>query len=82
MKKCPCCDFLTIDDSAEVITDICPVCFWQYDEIAQSKPDSIIGPNRVSLNTAKRNYQLLGASEKSVIDKVRLPYDEEFFTHM
>lgn len=62
MKKCPGCGFLTIDDSAEVITDICSVCFWQYDEIVQSKPDSITGPNRVSLNTAKRNYQFMKIS--------------------
>ena len=82
MRKCPCCGFLTIDDSTEIITDICEVCFWQYDEIAQNRPDRIIGPNRVSLNTAKRNYQLFGASEKRFLDRVRLPYDEEFFTHM
>lgn len=31
MIRCPVCNYLTIDDSFEVITDICPVCFWQYD---------------------------------------------------
>lgn len=37
--------YLTIDDSQKVITDICDVCFWQYDEVAQNTPDSIIGEN-------------------------------------
>ncbi|MCH5259572.1 MAG: hypothetical protein J1F18_07460 [Lachnospiraceae bacterium] len=31
MIRCPVCNYLTIDDSFEVITEICPVCFWQYD---------------------------------------------------
>lgn len=53
----------------------------EYFGLCDNSP-SIIGPNRVSLNTAKRNHQLFGASEKGVIDKVRLSYDEEFFTHM
>lgn len=35
MKRCPCCGYLTIDDTNEVIDDICEVCFWQYDEVAQ-----------------------------------------------
>ena len=27
MKRCPCCGYLTIDDTNELITDICDVCF-------------------------------------------------------
>ena len=37
----------------------------------------IIGPNKVSLNTAKKNYKLFGASEERFINKVRLPYEDE-----
>ena len=77
MKRCPCCGYLTIDDSDEVITDICEVCFWQYDEVAQSMPDKIIGPNNVSLNIAKKNYKLFGAIEERFLNMVRLPYGEE-----
>ena len=36
MKRCPCCGYLTPDDTDEVITDICDVCFWQYDEVVQN----------------------------------------------
>lgn len=38
MRRCPWCGYLTIDDSNEVITDICDVCFWQYDEVARNEP--------------------------------------------
>ncbi len=27
MKRCPCCGYLTIDDTDELITDICDVAF-------------------------------------------------------
>jgi len=77
MKRCLCCGYLTIDDSNEVITDICEICFWQYDEVAQDNPDKIIGPNSVSLNTAKKNYKLFRASEKKFVNMTRLPFDYE-----
>lgn len=77
MKRCPCCGYLTIDDTNEVIDDICEVCFWQYDEVAQDMPDKIIGANNVSLNTAKKNYILFGAVEERFINMVRKPYADE-----
>ena len=49
MKRCPCCGYLTIDDLDEVITDICEVCYWQYDEVSQNNPLKSIGPNKISL---------------------------------
>lgn len=77
MKRCPCCGYLTIDDTEDIITDICEVCFWQYDEIAQNAPDSIIGANSVSLNVAKKNFVSFGAVEKRFLNMVRLPYEDE-----
>lgn len=78
MKRCHCCGYLTIDDTEEVIVDICPVCFWQYDEISAKSPNRAIGPNKVSLNIAKENFEKFGAMEKDFIDKVRKPYKDEF----
>ena len=46
-------------------------------ETAQDMPDKIIGANKVSLNTAKKNYRLLGAIEGRFIDMVRLPHKDE-----
>jgi len=77
MRRCPCCGYLTIDDSEKVISDICEVCFWQYDEVSQKRPNDIIGANKVSLDTAKKNYQLFGAVEQRFVDMVRLPYKDE-----
>lgn len=77
MKRCPCCGYLTIDDSNDVITDICEVCFWQYDEVAQDVPNRIIGANGVSLNMAKKNFKLFGAVEERFLGMVRPPYEDE-----
>lgn len=77
MRACPCCGYLTIDDSKEVITDICDVCFWQYDEVANEEPNRIIGANKVSLNTARANFRSFGAIEECFITLVRTPYDDE-----
>lgn len=77
MKRCPCCGCLTMDDSDEMITDICDVCFWQYDEMAQNMPNRIIGANKVSLNAAKKNYKLFGAVEERFMNMVRAPYEDE-----
>lgn len=77
-KQCPCCGYYTVDCEYEIITDICDVCFWQYDEIAQKFPDKCIGPNKVSLNEARKNYKHYGACEKEFADRklVRLPLEE------
>lgn len=76
MKKiqCPCCGYYTIEDyGEEILVDICPVCFWQYDWVAQKYPDRCIGPNHVSLNEARKNYQLYGVSEIQFKNCVRPP---------
>ena len=76
MLPCPCCGNYTIIDD-DLIVDICPVCFWQYDIVAQENPDRIIGPNHVSLNTAKENYKKYGAMSFDYQKYVRAPFLEE-----
>lgn len=77
MKRCPCCGYLTIDDTVGYVTDICDVCFWQCDEVAQNIPDRIIGANKVSLNTAIKNYKSFGAVEEHFMNMVRQPREDE-----
>lgn len=77
MIRCPCCKYLTITEIDEVIVDICPVCFWQYDAVGQSVPDKVIGPNKISLNEARNNYIRFGAIRKEVLPFVRPPQDIE-----
>lgn len=78
-KKCPCCGFLAIDTNDEVITDICEVCFWQYDWVAHESPEKVIGANGVSLNDARINYRKYGACKKEFADRklVREPLIDE-----
>ncbi|MBC1484516.1 hypothetical protein HCJ58_14985 [Listeria sp. FSL L7-1509] len=53
MKQCPVCKNYTIQDDY----DICEVCFWEYDKVAQKYPNEIIGANNVSLKQAINNYK-------------------------
>ncbi|WP_406184785.1 CPCC family cysteine-rich protein [Streptomyces sp. NBC_01006] len=58
--------------------EICPVCGWQDDGGDYRDPDRYVGgPNHVTLREARRNYQAFGASERRLIDRVRLPLPEE-----
>lgn len=75
--QCPCCKNFTIDIEDEVIADICPVCFWQYDWVAQKYPGRIIGPNHISLIDAINNYKHFGACKECFKSCVRLPYPDE-----
>ena len=81
MIRCPCCGYLTmkyINANDGFCVDICPVCFWQFDNISNSDPDRSRGPNSVSLNQAKENYKKMGAKEERLLDCVRPPTKEEF----
>lgn len=78
-KKCPCCGFYTIDSDDEVITDICEVCFWQFDITAHEQHERSIGPNGISLDEVKANYKKYGACKREFADQnfVRKPLNEE-----
>lgn len=39
--------------------DICDICDWQDDGLDSRDPDKAIGPNKISLNEAKKHYQNL-----------------------
>lgn len=75
--NCPCCGYYTIDTNDEIIVDICPVCYWQYDEVCHDNPDVVIGPNKVSLNDARKNYKEYKVSDVDFILYVRDPDDTE-----
>jgi len=73
IKRCPSCGYFTVESDF----DICEVCYWQYDAVAQDMPDKVIGPNNVSLHQAQVNYKEFGASEKRFIESVRAPKEDE-----
>lgn len=74
---CPCCGYLTKDEEMIGTYEICPVCFWQDDDIQFREPDYAGGANIGSLNEARQNYRKYGATEKRFINHVRQPYEDE-----
>lgn len=54
--KCPCCGFYTLESRGNY--EICPVCFWEDDEVQESEPDMRGGANQASLNEARENFNM------------------------
>jgi hypothetical protein len=75
--KCPCCGNLTLDEAPPGTFEICPVCYWEDDNVQYDDPDFEGGANDVSLNQARDNFNNFGSSSKEFIDKVRKPFQEE-----
>lgn len=81
--KCKCCGYYTLEDEPldpnlhPGTFEICPVCFWEDDAIQYKNPDYAGGANNVSLNQAKKNFELFGAVEKRLIKYVRKPQADE-----
>jgi len=71
--SCPCCESLTLDEEPPGTFDICPVCFWEDDNVQFDGPDRGGGANRVSLNEARTNFTAFGASEERFRKNVRPP---------
>ena len=38
--------------------DICEICGWQDDDVLVHCPDTLMGPNDMTLNEARKAYQL------------------------
>ena len=74
---CPCCGYLTLDAEAPGTYDICPVCFWEDDNVQLHDPDFAGGANSVSLRQAQTNFKTFGASDRDFIHIVRPPLPEE-----
>ncbi len=74
---CPCCSYKTLDEEPPGTFDICPVCYWEDDDVQFNDPDYAGGANTVSLRQAQKNYASFGASEKRVRGYVRSPNTNE-----
>ncbi|AUX40990.1 uncharacterized protein SOCE26_023920 [Sorangium cellulosum] len=61
LYDCPCCGQRTLEERGHY--EICATCNWEDDPLQEEKPDYEGGANRVSLNTARRNFQLHGTSD-------------------
>ncbi len=74
---CPCCGFLTLDQKPPGTYAICPVCWWEDDDVQARDPDYAGGANRLSLRQARENFRHCGASDAEFTSKVRKPTAEE-----
>lgn len=74
---CPCCGFLTFTRPPPGTYDLCPVCYWEDDQIQFEDPDYEGGANEESLNAARANFARYGASSRSAQDVVRPPREDE-----
>jgi len=75
--KCPCCECLTLNSPPPGDFEICPVCYWEDDNVQYADPFFEGGANEPSLDQARNNFQKFGASSKDFIDVVRSPLPEE-----
>ncbi|MBV9948537.1 MAG: hypothetical protein JOZ69_16930 [Myxococcales bacterium] len=74
---CPCCGFKTLEEPPPGTFAICPVCYWEDDDIQFRDLDFAAGANRVSLREARTNYARLGAITAEFVDRVRPPREDE-----
>ncbi len=74
---CPCCGFLTFDSEIRGTFEICPVCFWEDDNVQNEDPSYEGGANGISLIDAKENFLKYGAIKKDFVDEVRAPLQRE-----
>jgi len=60
--------------------EVCPVCYWEDDEVQFKNLDYEGGANTVSLCVARENYARLRACSKEFVNHVRSPTPEEIPT--
>jgi hypothetical protein len=71
--SCPCCGNRTLSESPPGTFEVCPVCFWEDDDVQFKNPSFAGGANRVSLEEARMNYRAFGASMPEHRQHVRTP---------
>lgn len=75
--KCVCCGYYTMESEPPGTFEICPVCFWEDDNVQFDDPEYEGGANGISLNKARENYKKTGAISEKYLKNVRQPYKDE-----
>ena len=73
MFPCPCCGYETLEECPPGTYDICPICYWEDDQVQYADPAYEGGANLVSLHQAQANFVAFGASELPRKTHVRPP---------
>ncbi len=71
LYTCPCCGYKTLEEESPGSYGICPICYWEDDEVQFDDPDYEGGANQVSLKEGQKNFLEFGACDKEMIDHVR-----------
>jgi hypothetical protein len=58
---CPCCGYRTMSEQPPGTFEICPVCYWEDDNVQFDDPTLEGGANEESLDQARANFARLGA---------------------
>lgn len=77
---CPCCGFLTMTGPTRDTFDICPICWWEDDDVQYDDPNYEGGANEESLNQARANYSSFKAAHRDFLSQVRPPLPDEIPT--
>lgn len=70
---CPCCSYKTLDQESPGSFEVCPICYWEDDNLQFEMPDLRSGANHVSLRQAQANFLELGVSDIEYMSLVRRP---------
>ena len=73
VRPCACCGYLTVLEEY----DICPVCFWEADDVQERDPTFKGGANGMSLLQAQESFRTIRASSPRWLGHVRAPLPHE-----
>jgi len=62
---CPVCQYHTFEIVGD--WDTCVVCGWNSDPVQEAMPDDPTGANGISLNDARKNFEIMGAISQAKI---------------
>jgi hypothetical protein len=66
--QCPCCDYYTRRHRGS--HEVCPVCYWEDDGTGLEALDEVSSLNHITLRSARRNFEHLGASDQAAVSLV------------
>jgi hypothetical protein len=76
-NRCPCCGYLTLTAEPPGSYSLCPVCYWEDDDVQFRNPTYKGGANRQSLLEARQNFKKFNASDHLPTNHVRRPTEDE-----
>ena len=75
---CPCCGYYTLEEKPPGTHNICPVCYWEDDNVQFKDPSLRGGANGVSLEEARGNFRDFGWAKERSKEYVRAPREDEY----